>query len=65
MTLNRKVQCNNSRCAKIVPITYFYMFRCVMIDASGQTIEVAFARDFAKVLMKGIEPAEFKRMFTL
>ena len=65
VTIMKQTTCSNPRCEKtVVPLTYFYFFRCIIQDNSGQ-IEVGFARDFAQNLLNGIEPVKFRQMFSV
>ena len=65
VTIMKQTTCSNPRCEKtVVPLTYFYFFRCIIQDNSGQ-IEVGFARDFAQNLLNGIEPVKFRQMFAV
>jgi len=50
------------KCQKLVPQHYAYMFRALLADCS-ETTWVAFSRESAKKVFKGMSASEFKGKF--
>ena len=60
VTITGQVEC--LKCRKIVPLSHYYFFRCLIRDNSG-SIQVGFARHFATDLMDGMSAGDFRRRF--